>query len=665
MSAYYTTKYPLIFLFLGIFPFQPLFAIQTLENSINDTNSQNKEEISNLISSRKLFKKALLAVGNKNEKLFKLYFDQLNNYPLTVFLQYKKLRKNLYKNSDTKITQFIKQNQNNPYAEIIRKKWLDNLAKKKYWKRYLTFYVPQQSTRRQCNYLQALIHTNKKSHAFVQVEAIWLNANSQPKSCDAVFKAWEDAGNITNKLRWQRIQLAMKKGRISLAKYIAKPMNKRDKAILSQWINLHRKPQKLLKSSILVSHHKMQQQIILHSITRLARKKPQQATKLLAATLKNNTFEEQKLYQAYRAIGLSFAQKHKMGGWNWLNKIPESKGDLHALEWQVRAAIREQNNTAIISSIYRLPKDKQQSLRWQFWLALANEGLGNKAAATKIYNKLALKRSYYAFLAADKLNIAYAFNDQPILFEQEKFEQIKQFPGIARAYEFFKLGMKTDAKREWYFITRQLFNQQQRVLAAKLAQSWGWHDRAIITIANTDVRDDINLRFPLLLEKAVEKYSRLNKLDSAYTYAVIRRESAFAIEARSPVGAMGLMQIMPATGKYVAKKLKLPYKNKSQLYSADFNLKLGTNYLQNMLTKFHQQPVLASAAYNAGGHRVKAWLPKKKAIKAIDWVESIPFKETREYVSAILAYTAIYQHRLGKPVTRLTHRMPDVPFKSK
>ncbi len=166
-----------------------------------------------------------------------------------------------------------------------------------------------------------------------------------------------------------------------------------------------------------------------------------------------------------------------------------------------------------------------------------------------------------------------------------------------------------------------------------------------------------------MLEKSVEKYSRLNQLDAAYTYAVIRRESAFAIEARSPVGAMGLMQIMPATGKQVARKLKLPYKNKVQLYSTDFNLKLGTNYLQAMLSKFHQQPVLASAAYNAGGHRVKAWLPKNKSLQAVDWVESIPFKETREYVSAILAYTAIYQHRLGKPVTRLTHRMPDIPIK--
>jgi soluble lytic murein transglycosylase len=671
MSIYYTSIYSIIVLFLAVFTSKPVLAIESLDNSISYQIAQNQVKQSNVFNnksinqstSRKIFKKALKALDNKNKILYKQYFNQLNNYPLTVYLTYKKLRKNLSKSSDKDIKNYIKRFKNTPYADIIRKKWLDKLAKNKQWKRYLVFYSPQKSTRRQCDYLSALIHNKQTKLAYSQVEAIWLNAKSQPKSCDPVFKTWENAGHITAELRWIRIQLAMKKGRLSLATYIARPMSKSDNQLLSEWKVLHRKPQKLLKSSVLSSNHTMQQQIVSHSISRLARKKPQQAANLLSKVLTKTVLEKEKLYQIYRAIGLSVAQKHKPGGWLWLDKIPDYKSDLHIQEWRARAAIREQNNSAIISAIKRLPSGKQQSQRWKFWLALASEDSGDKTTATSIYQQLASKRDYYGFLAADKLNLSYNFNDNPIVLGANKFKEIQQYAGIQRAYEFFTLGMKTDAKREWYFVTRKIFNQKQRVLSAKLAQSWGWHDRAIITIANTDKRDDINLRFPLMLEKAVEKYSRLNKLDSAYTYAVIRRESAFAIDARSPVGAMGLMQIMPATGKYVAKKLKLPYKNKQQLYSSDFNLKLGTNYLQDMLKKFYQQPVLASAAYNAGGHRVKAWLPKKEKIKAVDWVESIPFKETREYVSAILAYTAIYQHRLGKPITRLTHRMPDVPIK--
>jgi soluble lytic murein transglycosylase len=186
-----------------------------------------------------------------------------------------------------------------------------------------------------------------------------------------------------------------------------------------------------------------------------------------------------------------------------------------------------------------------------------------------------------------------------------------------------------------------------------------------MTMAHTDQRDDLSLRFPILQKKRITKYSKKYKLEPAYTMAVIRRESAFANEARSTVGAIGLMQIMPATGKSIAKRLKVKFNDKKQLLNPDTNIQFGTKYLNMMLNKFYQQPALASAAYNAGGHRVKAWLPKEKAMKADRWVETIPFNETREYVSSILAYTAIYQYQLQQSPMRLSSVMPNVPKKSK
>ncbi|MFK5986559.1 MAG: transglycosylase SLT domain-containing protein [Pseudomonadota bacterium] len=664
--SYYYPLFFLICFYNQAFAFSQADSFHTISTKMSYAMSADKESIKKnkqLKPFRKLFVKANAAIDQNNNKKYQQYLQQLNNYPLVTFLEYKQLRKNLFKAKEKTVDDFIKANEQTPYADKIRTKWLDLLAKKKRWQTYLRFYTPQKSIRRQCEHLQALMSRGKKQQVFEQVQAIWLTNKSRPKSCDVIFKAWENAGFISRDLRWQRIQLVMAKGRISLAKYIARPMSKTDKAILTQWISLHRKPQKLNNSSILFSKHKMQQEIIVHSLKRRARKKPQYAAELLNDIKQKVTLKPENLNQIYRAIGLSFARKHQAGAWFWLSKIDDNSANLYTKEWRVRAAIREQKTREIISAIKRLPLEEQQSQRWKFWLANASEKLGNKTIADKIYKKLALKRGYYAFLAADKMELKYEFNDSPIVYNAEKFAQIKQHPGIQRAYEFLVLGMQIEAKREWFFVTKKVFDQSQNIMAAKLAQSWGWHDRAIITIAKTGEWDDINLRFPLMLEKAVEKYSRLNNIDAAYTYAVIRRESAFAIEARSPVGAMGLMQIMPATGKGIAKKLKLAYKNKIQLYSSDFNLKLGTNYLNEMLGKFYQQPVLASAAYNAGGHRVKAWLPKDKALNAMVWVETIPFQETRAYVSAILAYTAIYQHRLSQPITRLTQRMPDVPFK--
>ncbi len=448
--------YPVIlFFFLISQAIEPLNASQIVLNttgtSINDKVSQGKqskkkEKNKQLQKSRKLFKQALTALDNKNYKLFNQYLKQLKDYPLSVFLQYKKSRTRINKARDKDIRLFLKQYKNTPYADIMRKKWLDKLAKNKHWKSYLAFYIPQKSVRRQCNYLYALIKNKKKDEAFKQVKSVWLSAKSQPKNCDSVFKAWQDAGYITDELRWQRIQLAMAKGRVSLAKYLSKPMDKAEKAILSEWVALHRKPKKLLTSKILTVQHIMQQQIILHSIKRQARKKPHQAVNLFADIQKKIQLDPVIRYQAYQAIGLSFARKHQAGGWFWLDKIPDEKSDLYVQEWRVRAAIREQKSKAIISSIKRLPEEKQQSQRWQFWLAKAmvflNEKKGDKLFAENIYQALAQQRGYYAFLAADKIDKSYTFNDNPITYEPQKFAQIKTYPSIKRAFEFLTLDMK-------------------------------------------------------------------------------------------------------------------------------------------------------------------------------------------------------------------------------
>ncbi|HEY9051548.1 MAG TPA: lytic transglycosylase domain-containing protein, partial [Gammaproteobacteria bacterium] len=170
----------------------------------------------------------------------------------------------------------------------------------------------------------------------------------------------------------------------------------------------------------------------------------------------------------------------------------------------------------------------------------------------------------------------------------------------------------------------------------------------------------ITLRFPMPLKDKVEHYSQKQQLDPALTYAVIRRESAFMADARSSVGALGLMQIMPGTARRVARHMNLPYGGKYSLLSADTNLNLGTSYLSQMLKRLDSQPVLATAAYNAGPNRVMDWLPQNAPLEAIRWIETIPFTETREYVSNVLTYSVIYQHRMAQTYTRLTQNMPPV-----
>ncbi len=612
---------------------------------------------------RTLFLKAENAYKKKHYSRYKKYYKKLDGYPLQTYLKYKAYHNKLATLNEQQILQFFKDYKETPYEGWLRTAWLNRTAKKEQWQKYLNAYTPQKSIERQCHYLNALIKTNNEDKAMEQAPEVWLVGKSQPRSCDPVFSSFKKSGKITPELLWTRIKLAMKKGRTSLASYLARSLNKKDQQWVKEWIKIYRKPALVLKTPLLKQTHPMKSSIQVHSVKRMARRQPEAAIKLLAELSKNNKFSQQEGDQMYRAIGMKLAYRHGEGAWYWLNKISDENSDKTVRQWRARSAIREGNWPAITDAINRMSEEEQKDFRWQYWLASGKEQQGDKKTAQASFYQLAKKRSYYGFLAADKMDMPYEFQNAPLTPDSQSLNAVAQHPGILRAREFYLLGRTTNARREWYFTTQKQMGNDERAIAAKIAQQWGWHNRAIITMAHTDERNDIALRFPVLQKERVTKYSQEQEIQPAYTMAVIRRESAFATDARSRVGALGLMQIMPATGKVIARKLKVKYSSKSQLLSPETNVKFGTKYLNMMLKKFYKQPALASAAYNAGGHRVRAWQPKDQDMPAERWIESIPFKETREYVSSILAYTAIYEHQMALPQNRLSSVMPDVPKK--
>ena len=612
---------------------------------------------------RNLFLKAERAYKKKQHKNYKKYYAKLDNYPLQAYLKYREYRNKLSSLNEQQVLQFFNDYDDTPYEGWLRTAWLDKMAKKEHWQQYLNAYTPQKSTTRRCHHLNALIKTGNKAQAFEQVEALWLVGESQPRSCDPVFSAFKKSGKMTSELLSVRIKLAMQKGRTSLATYLARSLNKNDRQWVAEWVKIYRKPALIIDNPLFKQSHPMKSTIQVHSVERMARHQPEAAITLLAKLEKNNDFTQDEYDKMYRSIGMKLAYRHGKGAWYWLNKISDKNSDETVQQWRARSAIREDNWPAITSAINRMSEEEQKNFRWQYWLASGKEQQGDKKAAKQDFYQLAQNRSYYGFLAADKMDMPYEFQIAPLNPDNDSLNKIAQHPGILRAREFYLLGRTTEARREWYFTTQKQFDNDDRAIAAKIAQQWGWHNRAIITMAHTDERNDIALRFPVLQKERVTKYSKEQKLQPAYTLAVIRRESAFATDARSRVGALGLMQIMPATGKVIARKLKVKFSSKNQLLSPETNVQFGTKYLNMMLKKFYKQPALASAAYNAGGHRVKAWLPEKQEMKAVRWIESIPFKETREYVSSILAYTAIYEHQLDLPQTRLSSVMPNVPKK--
>lgn len=621
------------------------------------------ENAAELKDQRILFRQAEQALRKHHYRTFDRLTAKLQDYPLLPYLQYRKMRRQIGKLERETIDEFFASNEPSQITSRLRQSLLKYYARKQRWDDFLHFYEPQTSTTLRCHHLTALIKTGQQDLAMTLVEPIWLSARSQPKACNKAFQAWEKAGHRTHELTWQRIELAMSRGRTHLAKHLAKSLNNIDRKWVELWIGAHRNPHIVTGHSRLKAEHPMASRIMIHAIKRQARKDLDKAVRLWHTLDLKHHFTQAEQYAVYRHIGLTMARRHHADAEHWLIKIPSEYADSQVAEWLIRTSIRHADWQQTIETIESLAAKEQSNLRWQFWWAYANEQLGNRLDAEGIYHYLANRRSYYGFLAADQLELPYAFENRPLEIDDHELAVLSHYPEAIRAKEFYEVNKITDARREWRQLALRL-SQQEKLTASKLAQYWGWHDRAIVTMGKTKYRDDIELRFPLPLKEKVAKYSQNNKIDPALTYAIIRRESAFMADARSSQGALGLMQIRPRTARSVARSMKVRYRGKRSLLQEDTNLNLGTGYLSKMLKRHNLQPVLATAAYNAGPHRVKKWLPEDQEMDAIRWIETIPFTETREYVSNVLAYTTIYQHLMENSYTRLSNRMPPVQPKN-
>jgi soluble lytic murein transglycosylase len=297
----------------------------------------------------------------------------------------------------------------------------------------------------------------------------------------------------------------------------------------------------------------------------------------------------------------------------------------------------------IKNDLKALPKKIHKSNQWLYWYGRSLLETGDTVLGHEVLGGLAKKRHYYGFLAASAIQQSVNLQNSPIeITAPEKLALLKN-PAAKRAFEFFHIGRFYDARREWNYWLTQL-SDREKLAASKIAYEEKWFDRAIFTLANVGYLDDVDLRFPLAFEDEIIDSAGRYQINPAWTFAIARRESSFMSDANSPAGAKGLMQVMPATAKHLQKR-KVTNK---RLMNAKANIKLGTKYLKRLLDRHDGNQVLATAAYNAGPYRVRSWLKGLKPMPADIWIETIPYKETREYVKSVMAYQEIYQIKVGQ-----------------
>ena len=359
-----------------------------------------------------------------------------------------------------------------------------------------------------------------------------------------------------------------------------------------------------------------------------------------------------------RHVGILAAQDHLPQALTWLAGVSADATDDTLHLWRVRAALRLGDWEAAQRFIAGLTEEQQREPQWRYWSARVLEAAGQKADAQRLYAALARSRGYYGFLAADHLGEDYSMQHVAIDANPEEVSAMLARPGIQLAQELYAAGQTVDARRQWNWTIRHMSNRELQV-AAVIARQWGWHDRAILTVGRSRNLDDIELRFPLLYRESIETNASRSGIDPSWVYGVVRQESAFMTDARSHAGALGLMQLMPTTGRLTGRRVGIRAYSKGAILNVENNLRLGVAYLKEVLDRNRGHQALATASYNAGPHRVTNWMPEQP-LDADIWIETIPFNETREYVKNVLSYSAIYDHRLGQKPTRLSERMPVV-----
>ena len=609
---------------------------------------------------RAVFLQAEKALERGSTQDFERLRAKIRDYPLYPYLEYQALTKRLSDASNRDVKGFLATYPSTPLAPRLRANWLNQLAKQQRWRDYLDFYVPSTNISRRCHHLQALMATGRSEEALPLVEDIWLYGKSRPPACDPVFEAWTAAGYRTTEMNWRRIEKAMEAGQWRLAEYLGRDLSNTDRVWLKRWIRLYRKPERADQVERFSTAHPYREAMLSHAVRRMVRWEPLEALDLWHTIKPRYPFSQAQIRRTEHRLVRGLARTPGDASYRFIRSVQLGDEDLAVHEARTTAALMREDWPQVLRWIEAMPEKEREQLRWRYWLARALDASGDRVAAHALYRDIANERDYYGFLSADRVGVDYHLTHAETPASQQSIQRIARLDAVRRADELFKLERWTDARREWQSATRDMTPEQLQA-AAKLAEQRGWHDRAIFTLARTGYWDDLELRFPLEHEELVTENARLHGIDIAWVFAVMRQESAFMSNARSHAGAMGLMQLMPATARQVAKNvLKTPPPRRQDLFEPDTNIALGSAYLKQMKGRLGDSAVLATAAYNAGPHRVTRWLPEE-TLPADIWIELVPFKETRGYLKRVLAYTVIYEKRMGRQPKRLEQRLHPVP----
>lgn len=588
--------------------------------------------------------------------------SRLKNHPLYPQLLYQDYIKNLDKTPETVIFQFIDQFAHLALADNLRHHWLTHLGDQQNWLALLEHQPDQtEDLRLRCHFFRAKLETQPDTVELNTLHQFWLQQPKMHGACKPIEQFLIQHKQLPGWLIWQKIDRAMTLNQISNVRRLAKLLSVQDQNAVQEWLNYHRQPDKLINKLPKTHSPFIDRKIFLHALTRLANRQPQATRQLLDLHQQGYQIQPSERRPIERLASLRLAYRYDAQASQYLDRYNREEADDDTLQWRAQIAIRESDWMSLLNTISHMDIPVRQELKWQYWTARALEGIGQNKQANDIYQQLAKNRHYYGFLAADRIDQDYRLQSVAVDNIALSPSAIrKKYPALDLIEQLLAIGWHINAEREWQHLLNHADSEDLSAIAL-LANQWQHHTYAIRALAFGKNWDLLELRFPTPYNEPVMQNAEKNQINAAWIYSIIRRESAYMDHARSSAGAVGLMQLLPSTARYISKQIGQSQYQYQSLTDAQSNIELGSAYLRYLLDKYQGHLVMATAAYNAGPKRIDSWRPNVHPMEADQWVEAIPFQETRKYVKSILEYKVVFETLLGQQPQKLKTLMLPIP----
>ena len=582
----------------------------------------------------------------------------LGGHVLAPYLEFWRVRLRL-ENQPAADVQAVLQAQAGSYlGERLRADWLRELGKKADWETFERErpLLAQEDLDLRCyGWLARLARGD--DGAYEEARAVWREPRDLPEGCATLVDRLLRAEKFSVADVWRRVRLLFENGQLIAARKTLATLpagEKHDDWLLNQAATA---PAKVFAPLPRTLDRRPTREVLLFALSRLARNDPDAAADVLRNKLADKLPAEDVRY-AWGRVAYEAARRLHRDASAWYALADDANLDDEQLAWKARAGLRAGEWQAVRDAIDRMSAPARQDAAWVYWYGRALGAQGTAEGARAYFLRISGQPSFYGLLAAEELDYVPAMPEPFHVPTEAEVAAAKAVPGLQRALALYRLELRSEATREWAFTIRGM-DDQQLLAAAEVARRAAIFDRAINTADRTQHRHNYKVRFLAPFREVFTEHARAQGLEEAWVLGLVRQESRFITNARSSVGAKGLMQLMPATASWMAKRIGLRDFRQDRVAEVPVNVALGTGYLKQVLDELGH-PVLASAAYNAGPGRARRWRDVKPLEGAI-YAETIPFNETRDYVKKVMANTMYYSQVIGAKLVPLKDRLGRIP----